>query len=99
MHKKITQDEFLHRIRTSESSTQEAFTNEALIALYEFYDECPKFFNVASMLRQWQEFATVEAAERYCDIAIEHIMDMIIKFDTGLLVWIDEVEQLTEEIR
>jgi hypothetical protein len=31
---KITKEEFLDRVRTSESTLQEAFTNEAIKAIY-----------------------------------------------------------------
>jgi hypothetical protein len=48
---KITQDEFLNRIMTSDNSIQEAFTIEGLKALhnslYKFYSETfPKDFHV-----------------------------------------------------
>ena len=95
MPKKMTQDEFLHRIRTSEFSTQEAFTNEALIRLYEYYfvgnpARCPKFFNVLSLLSKWQEFSNDDTAKAYCDRNTRNISPFILRFDTGLLVWISE---------
>ena len=90
---KITQDEFLNRIMTSDNSIQEAFTIDGLKALhnslYKFYSETfPKDFHVEMLLRTWQEFDTLDTAKAYCKKNTRHYdqQDLII-FDTGVLLF------------
>jgi hypothetical protein len=61
-------DEFLDRIRASDSTIQDAFSDEAIKALYgsfpEHYKEALsktyKTFDVNSFLRKWQEFINID---------------------------------------
>jgi hypothetical protein len=93
MTNKITQDEFLNRIMTSDNSIQEAFTIHGLKALhnslYKFYSHTfPKDFHVEILLRTWQEFDTLDTAKSYCQKNTRHYdpKDVII-FDTGVLLF------------
>jgi hypothetical protein len=93
---RMTQEYFLNRIQASDSKLKESFTNEALIALhselYSFYRETlPNDFDIDSILRDWKEFDSAASAEAHCQIAMQQIPDLIIKFDTGVLVQVDEI--------
>jgi hypothetical protein len=90
---KITQDEFLDRIMTNDSSIQEAFTIDGLKALhgslYDFYSQTlAKEFDVIRLLTSWHEFNNLETAKAYCKRELKHCnyKDIIIVFDTGVLI-------------
>ena len=93
---RISQHEFVNRIRTSESTLEEVFSDKGLIALhgslYSFYRELiTKDFDVDSLLMVWEEFDSVESAESHTCINMELIPDLIIKFEGGVLVQVDEI--------
>ena len=93
---RISQHDFVNRIRESVSTLGEMFTDEGLIALhgslYSFYRELiTKDFDVESLLSVWEEFDSVESAEAHTCISMELIPDLIIKFEGGVLVQVDEI--------
>jgi hypothetical protein len=96
MINKITQDEFLHRIMTSDTAAKKRYTVDALKALhgslYDFYPETlSKEFHVSMLLIVWKEFDTLEAAKAYCKKYMAHrdykdISSFSIVFNTGVLM-------------
>ena len=89
--KRVPPDEFLKSVRTSISVLQERFTDEALLALYEKIAQLhiapmPNYLMVDTILKDWQEFDTVEAAETYCNIKMMHIPALMVRLKTGVLV-------------
>jgi hypothetical protein len=99
MTKKITKDEFLDRIRASDSTIQDAFSDEAIKALYssfpEHYKEALsktyKTFDVNSFLRKWQEFINIDTFF-YCRPKFKTLDDVkeagytLIKFNDRVLI-------------
>jgi hypothetical protein len=45
----------------------------------------PVIHKNASILIDWKEFSNIKSAEAHCQIAMQQIPDLIIKFDTGVL--------------
>jgi hypothetical protein len=89
--KRVPPDEFLKSVRTSISVLQERFTDEALLALYEKIAQLhiapmPNYLMVDTILKDWQEFDTVEAAETYCNIKMIYVPALRIRLKTGVLV-------------
>ena len=98
MTKEITQNEFLHRIRTSQISKQEDFTDKALIMLYDcFY--YPNDFDVALLLSAWKEFRGVESAIAYYNVGMRHIDEFVLRFNGGVLVRGNEVEKIKMRLK
>jgi hypothetical protein len=99
MTKKITKDEFLDRIRASDSTIQDAFSDEAIKALYssfpEHYKEALsktyKTFDVNSFLKNWQEFINIDTFF-YCCPWFKTLSDVkeygytLVKFKGGVIV-------------
>ena len=89
--KRVPPDEFLKSVRTGLSNLQERFSDDALMALYEkipMLHVAPmgNYLSVDKILKDWQEFDTVRAAERYCGIKMMYISDLRILLKTGVVV-------------
>jgi hypothetical protein len=46
----------------------------------------PSYLMVDTILKDWQEFDTVEAAETYCNIKMIYVPALMLRLKTGVLV-------------
>jgi hypothetical protein len=94
---KITQDEFLNRIKQSNSKLKGLFTDVALAvlhdAIYSGYDKTlPKDFNVDTILKNWKQFDDFNEVEEYYKVKTGVPYVDMIEFDGGVLVLINEIK-------